>query len=92
MIGIVEIIIAFIAYPIGAIFEGIGLNEMDTILLKIEAMLEIVIENGIKLTALVIDLNYVKFLIGIVITIETAEIIYRILMWILMKIPLLAIE
>lgn len=65
---------------------------MDTILIKIEAMLEIVIENGIKLTALVIDLNYVRFLIGIVITIETAEIIYRILMWILMKIPLLAIE
>lgn len=65
---------------------------MDTILFKIETMLEIIIENGIKLTALVIDLNYVRFLIGIVITIETASIIYRILIWILMKIPLLAIE
>lgn len=65
---------------------------MDAILIKIENMLEIIIENGIKLTALVIDLNYVRFLIGIVITIETAQIIYKILMWVLRKIPILAIE
>ena len=65
---------------------------MDTILIKIENMLEIIIENGIKLAALVVDLNYVQFLIGIVITIETAQIIYKILMWILRKIPILAIE
>ncbi len=65
---------------------------MDTILIKIENMLEIIIENGIKLAALVVDLNYVQFLIGIVITIETAQIIYKILMWILRKIPILAIK
>lgn len=81
-----------IAFLIGEIFEGLGLNEMNTILFKIEAMLEIIIENGIKLTALIIDLEYVRFLVEIVITIEIAEGLYRIFMWILRKIPILAIE
>lgn len=81
-----------IAFLIGEIFEGLGLNEMNTILFKIEAMLEIIIENGIKLTALIIDLEYVRFLVKIVITIEIAEGLYRIFMWILRKIPILAIE
>lgn len=81
-----------IALLIGKIFDGLGLDEMGIILTKIEAMLNIIIENGIKLTALIIDLNYVRFLIEIVITIEIAQMIYKIFIWILMKIPILGVE
>lgn len=81
-----------VAFLIGEIFTGLGLNEMDTIIFKIEAMIEIIIENGVKLSALIVDLDYVRFLIGIVITIEIAEELYKIFMWILRKIPILAIE
>lgn len=92
LINVVEVIIMPIAFLIGEIFQGLGLNEMNTIIFKIEAMLEIIIENGVKLTALIIDLDYTRFLIEIVITIEIAEKLYKIFMWILRKIPILAIE
>lgn len=92
LINVVEVIIMPIAFLIGEIFQGLGLNEMNTIIFKIETMLEIIIENGVKLTALVVDLDYVRFLIEIVITIEIAEELYKIFMWTLKKIPILAIK
>ena len=92
LINVVEVIIMPIAFLIGEIFQGLGLNEMNTIIFKIETMLEIIIENGVKLTALVVDLDYVRFLIELVITIEIAEELYKIFMWTLKKIPILAIK
>ena len=92
LINVVEVLIMPIAFLIGEIFQGLGLNEMNTIIFKIETMLEIIIENGVKLTALVVDLDYVRFLIEIVITIEIAEELYKIFMWTLKKIPILAIK
>lgn len=55
-------------------------------------MLNLITENGIGLMNFLVDFSYARWLINAVITVEIGEGIYKVIMWILKKIPILNIK
>lgn len=59
---------------------------------KVKPFIDMIFTNGMQLIWLVLDLEYTKWLLGIVLTIEVGLITYKVVMWVLKKIPVLGIE
>ena len=50
------------------------------------------LENGISILSNYVDLSYLSILIGIVLAVDAGLLIYKLVMWIIRKIPMLGIE
>lgn len=74
---------------IGSIFKLTGISAvMD----GIQPFIDTIFKFGTQLMWLLLDLEFTKYLLGIVLVIETGIQLYKIVMWIIKKIPFLGIQ
>lgn len=59
---------------------------------KIKPFMDMIFTNGVQLIWLVLDLEYVRTLILIIIGIQAAMFGYRVVMWVIKKIPIINIK
>lgn len=78
--------------PITTILGGaLSLSGIDRVLVELEPFFDLLFNGAVNLLWLVMDLEYTSWLLGIIITIETALAIFKVIMWIIKKIPFLGI-
>lgn len=61
-------------------------------MIELEPFFNILFNGAVNLLWLVMDLEYTKYLLGIIITIETSMALFKIIIWIIKKIPFLGIK
>ncbi|MDM8126228.1 hypothetical protein [Mediterraneibacter glycyrrhizinilyticus] len=59
---------------------------------KITPFMDMIFTNGVKLIWLVLDLEYVRTLLLIIIGIQAAMFGYKVVMWVIKKIPIINIK
>lgn len=86
-------LVNFIIQPIFSILSGVlQVTQISVAMDKIEPFLDMIFTNGVQLIWLVLDLEYVRTLILIIIGIQAAMFGYKVTMWVIKKIPIINIK
>lgn len=89
---LIELLMNLIYLVFSTLTLAIKIPGMPKKVIEIVAILTDYITSGIAIVSNYVDMSYLLILFGIIAVIDTSIFLYRVIMWILRKIPILGIQ
>lgn len=89
---ILELLIIIISPIFTLLGQAFALTGFDRVMTEVKPFIDMIFQFGSQILWLILDLDFTKYLLGLVLAIETGVEIYKIILWIIKKIPVINLK